>query len=1066
MKKTIIIFFYAFIVQFAVFGSIQEPNPKLLKEQVKKRDSTRKIRLSKSVLATGDWYRFYVEKTGVHKITPQFLSSLGMDISKINPNTIKIYGNGGHMLPLRNKENTEFDLRENAIRVIGVEDNAFSGDDHILFYGESTKQYNADSKTHINVYEDKSYYFITADGKKGIRVKNATPFNKIADTTITSFIDDQFYEVDQCNIGMMGRRWLENPMNANQEKQFSFDFPNRVKKTPIRCSILAVGKAHKPSELKVSLNKKSIGGIKFGPISDRLVAREGRLEKIILDDSDSIDIKMQYEAEKGISAKSYLDYIRISAERLLVASDKQMKFTVSALNTIKKTGEIELENTKKTKEIWDVTNPNSITAFRNTSLLNKITFNTDLSQTRKFIAIPKDDFYKPLKTAENKVKNQDLKGTVFLDKENEFRDIDYLIITQKDMLFAAERLADFHREYNKMNVQVVPVYKIYNEFSSGKQDIGAIRNFIRYVYENASVNSRKLSYVCFMGNATVDYKNKLMNPSLFKAYKKNEVPSFMSYESFSNTRSYVSDDFFVMMDPEEGHMQSKDDLDIVIGRILVDNTKTANEVVDKFLGYYQKKSFDDWRNNILLLSDDVDKQWEGRIQKNLNRLGDSLAKRYPFLNISKIYSDAYIQQSTSSGERYPGVTKELVKRIEKGVAVLDYFGHAEEDGFGIEFFFTKSDAIHLKNNNKLPLFITVTCLATRFDNPFDISVGEYIFKNPNGGAIAMIATTREIFMSAGVQINNKIIEYLFSENGPHLKPAKAVLKLKNELRYRDRRSVFFIGDPAMSLQMPRPGAQVTKINDTPILKFRDTLKALDKIKISGKIVNSSRNTHRNYDGEIKITVFDKKIERTTLANNNIKDAKGNLIKLDFKSQSTIIFRGNSSVKNGKFEVEFILPKDMDMSVGDRKISLYAIEDDSKEDLFGVEKNIVFGGITDAAIDDKIGPKINMLIEGEKAKADNIVGPDPILKIEFMDESGINLSNGIGHQIKMIVDENERSPIILNDFYINKPGLYKQGYITYKLEGLKTGYHSVKIKAWDTFNNSSVKKIRFLVLDSL
>ena len=1066
MKKITFVLFCVFISQGAFCGYQYQKSLALQKAKIIENDTINKIPLSNSVLATGNWYRFYVEKSGIYKITPQFLSSLGMDISKIDPTAIKIYGNGGQMLPLSNKENLEFDLRENAIKVVGVDDGILSGDDHILFYAEGTKGYNKDSKTHINAYEDRSFYFITVDGKIGSRVQDNTLSYKKADTLITSFTEDQFHEIDQFNLGIMGRRWFGDKINAQEERDFLFHFPNSVDTASIRCSVLAAAQAKKFSKLKVQLNKQYIGEIKFRPISDRSVATAGELTKRVRNTSDSISITLKYEVEKEVSAKSYLDYIRISLARLLIASNKQFGFVIPASSSDKNIADIHLKNAQKISEIWDVTSPEEITIYKNKSFLEKFVFQVNTDQSRKFVVVSQSDYYEPQKTKETKLENQDLKGTIFLDNTNNFKDIDYVIITEKNMLSAAKRLADFHRNRHKLNVKVSPVHEIYNEFSSGNKDVVAIRNFIRYLYENASSDTKKLSFVCFMGNATVDYKNKMGDAISVLRYKKNGVPSFMSYESLSHTRSYISDDFFVMMDPEEGHMLSKDKLDIVIGRILADNTEIAHQVVDKYLRYYGKESIGNWRNNVLLLSDDVDEKWERNIQENLNRLGDSLHKKYPFLNVSKIYSDAYLQKSSFTGERYPSVTKELIERIEKGVAVLDYFGHAEEEGFGTEFFFTKKDAIHLKNKNKLPLFITVTCLATRFDNPLETSIGEYIFKNPNGGGIAMIATTREIFLSGGIQINNKIIEYLFSENGPQLKPAEAVLRLKNELKNRDKRNVFFIGDPMMSLQMPKPEAKITTINKVPVKRFKDTLKALSPVRITGEVIDGSGTIRKDYNGKIKLTIFDKEINRSTVGNDHSRDSKKNIIKLDFIEQSTIIFQGNSLVKNGMFDFRCILPKDINMAIGYSKMSLYANTDNGLEDVFGVEKNILLGGIDISESIDKIGPEIKVFFNDKKEKTVNEINSSSKIRIEFTDESGVNLSSqGIGHHIKMIIDGDESKSILLNDYYINKQGSYKEGYVIYELEKLTSGFHTLEIRAWDTFNNSTMKKIKVLTIDS-
>ena len=87
--------------------------------------------ITNSVLSTGTWHRFYVDKTGVFRLTRSFLNAIGVN-TNVDPRTIKIYGNGGAMLPVANNEFYPFDLTENAIRVIGEEDGVFNNDDYIL----------------------------------------------------------------------------------------------------------------------------------------------------------------------------------------------------------------------------------------------------------------------------------------------------------------------------------------------------------------------------------------------------------------------------------------------------------------------------------------------------------------------------------------------------------------------------------------------------------------------------------------------------------------------------------------------------------------------------------------------------------------------------------------------------------------------------------------------------------------------------------------------------------------------------------------------------------------------
>ena len=128
--------------------------------------------ITNSVLATGKWYRFYVEKSGVYKVSRSFLQSLGLDVN-VDPRTIKIYGNGGRMLPLLNGTTYPNDLEENAIQFIGESDGVFDASDYILFYAEGVDTWNSESLTSVNLYSDKSYYYVTASGGQGKRIQSA-----------------------------------------------------------------------------------------------------------------------------------------------------------------------------------------------------------------------------------------------------------------------------------------------------------------------------------------------------------------------------------------------------------------------------------------------------------------------------------------------------------------------------------------------------------------------------------------------------------------------------------------------------------------------------------------------------------------------------------------------------------------------------------------------------------------------------------------------------------------------------------------------------------------------------
>lgn len=217
--------------------------------------SNRTQGLTNSVLSSGNWYRFYVEKSGVFKLTKSFLNSLGVNTNSVDPRNIKIYGNGGAMLPLRNSEAYPIDLTENAIKFIGEEDGAFNGSDYILFYAEGPIGYNADSNTNYNVFTDKSYYYVNVSGGAGKRIQNMAQPPAPSNYTITTFQDYQFHEVDEINIVRVGRRWFGDRFDIENEKEFKFNFPNLISTEPAHIKVYAAS----TSEVSTSMEVKEVG---------------------------------------------------------------------------------------------------------------------------------------------------------------------------------------------------------------------------------------------------------------------------------------------------------------------------------------------------------------------------------------------------------------------------------------------------------------------------------------------------------------------------------------------------------------------------------------------------------------------------------------------------------------------------------------------------------------------------------------------------------------------------------------------------------------------------------------
>jgi len=1023
--------------------------------------------ITNSALSSGEWFKFYVDTTGVFKISKNFLQQLGVNVNSVDPRNIKLYGNGGRMIPYSNAVPYPIDITENAIKFVGEGDGVFNNEDHILFYAQGPKEFNVESNTNINCYTDKTYYYINVSAGLGKRLQTMAQPTGTIDMVIDTFEDYKFHEVDTHNIAFLGRRWFGDRFDIDSDKTFEFDFPNLITSSPIHLKVFVASASSTSSSMQINVNGNAISNLSIAGASNPTLANAASFDGNANVNSDKIEVNLNYDNQGNPSGIGYLDYISIEATRALSFADKQFQFKNSAVTTASGIGQYNIANASQISEVWDITDLYNVTSYTNEDANNTLSFTSTLGSLKTYVAVTPSDYFNPKIDTDKTIANQNIKGTIFQNSNGQFQDIDYIIVVPNNMLNQAERLAQINKNQYNLNVKVVGLNEIYNEFSTGNQDIGAIRNLVKYVYDNASTPENRIKYVCLFGDGSFDYKDRIPNNT-------NIMPSWYSYNSFNLTNSFVSDDFYGMMDANEGSMTTSDKLDVAVGRILADTPQRAKEMVDKIESYYVKEAFGSWRNNFIVVSDDVDKDWEGILQETTDNVGNTVNQEKAFINVIKIHTDAFKQEASAGGERYPQVTESLINAIDNGALVVNYFGHGGEEGLAQERILTKPNVESFRNFCKLNCFVTVTCEFTKFDNPFKETAGEFTYWNKKAGAIGLITTTRQVFVNFGITFNNELGQYLFSfsdddnfEDYEYPSMAEALRLTKNSpsiSTQSQRRLVFFIGDPAMKLAFPKPSVRLTTINDVPITQATDTLKALSYIKLAGEVTDVSGAVLSNYSGTLSTTIYDKNIDRQTLANDGTR-LNGQLVQLDFETLGEIIFRGQASVTNGLFEFDFVVPKDIGIPVGFGKVSFYSKNEALSQDQSGVSLNTVrIGGLNENAAEDNTGPVITLFMNDENFVSGGITNESPTLLAKLEDDNGINTASGIGHDIVAIIDGDETNPFVLNDYYQTEVDNYKKGIISFPFRDLEPGLHTLTLKAWDVYNNSEIAEIQFIVHD--
>ncbi|HPS62873.1 MAG TPA: type IX secretion system sortase PorU, partial [Bacteroidales bacterium] len=1003
-----------------------------------------------SVLAAGTWYKFGVAASGIYRISYDDLKNQGINPATIDPAKIRIYGNGGGMLPESNAASRIDDLKENPILVAGESDGRFDPGDYILFFGEGpdTWTYSADDKVfHCskNAYSDRMYYFLNFDTGPGKRIQTEPSVTDVATYQATTFNDYAIYDKDDKNLIKSGRIWWDaQTFDLTTQRSYSFLFPNIDTQSPVSLyAYVAARSTAEATTFTVSAQGKtllnvgipSISGDFEGPFASSDVGKA-----TFLSQSPTIDVTLSYKKVYSGSI-GYLNFIELNAKRSLSMFGSQMMFRSVSGTAPGAVTQFKLSTTGSALTVWEVTSGGETHAIETTCKGNDYLFRLATSSLREFIAFDGTTFLAP--EYAGTVANQDLHGTPV---------VDYIIVTHPDFLAEAERLAAFHREKNGLSVLVTTPDKIYNEFSSGAQDVTAIRDFVRMIY-NREPSASGLKYLLLFGDASYDYKNRVSKNTNF-------VPAYTSVESLSPVYSFVSDDYYGIVKASQGQ-SANGDLLIGVGRFPVDNTDEAAAVVDKVIHYQSGGDAvrNDWRNVIAFVSDDRNVDEGNLFIEQTEVLTDLVSTSNPVYNIDKIYADAFPIVSTPGGSRYPEVNQAISNRVTKGALLINYIGHGGEVGWAHERILEVPDIKNWKNPDNMPVFVTATCEFSRFDDPDRVSAGEWVLLNGQGGGSALFTTTRLTYAGTNQSMLVNFYNNAFrKESGKYPRLGDLLVAAKQGMgSSANIHSFVLLGDPAMQLAYPELNVATTAINSTPVSSIPDTLKALAQVTISGEVRDNSGHLASEFNGTVFPTVFDKEQEITTRANQGPAPA------VNFFLRKNPVYKGQAEVVNGTFTFSFVVPKDIAYQYGQGKISYYARS--SETDANGYDRNIQVGGYDNQAGSDDNGPEIALFMNDHNFRSGGITDANPVLLVDVTDTSGINaVGNGIGHDITAILDDKTTDPFVLNDYYVANLNTFKSGVIEYPLSGLSEGPHQIKVKVWDVYNNSATATIDFVVVD--
>jgi hypothetical protein len=1020
-----------------------------------------------SALSSGNWYKLEVREDGMYKIDATYLRTLGIDRGSIaSIRDLKIYGNNGLALPENLLQPRAADLTMHAALYVDVNGNGkFDDDDYILFYGQGITgwtylSFDRDFSHYTNPYTNSNFYFLQYAPQNAASKEMSTVQTPSSGVTVSTTVGKIFFDEERTNVTHSGLEWYSAPMNPNDSRVIANKLNGYLAGTPVRykyemLSRSDVTTAFNIEESGVQIASLFIAGIDPGtlagdPVYNYANRNQGQVLSIpSLTDSRSA-VKIVYNANSMV-ATGYINWLELLYTQQLVGINEALIFTSPDTTAAVQYALSGFSGNKfSVFDITEVLNV-KIVSSQADQIAGTYLFRDNLSagSVKRYWAGTSSAYKTPASFV--RIPNTNLRGVTSVPN--------FIIITHRDFLAEAQRLKSFKENLpggDALKTIVVEVDTIYNEFGGGIPDPVAIRDFLKYATTNWPQASGQPApgYVLFFGDACFDFKNIL-------GIDRNWVPTYQTPESDYQIETYGYDDFFAYLTP--GDIVT---VTIAHGRLPVRTAAEARLEVDRIIQYESAPSFGTWKNLITVVSDDRNVNGELDGADNPEQ-AEALAVSYipSLFEVKKIYEEDYPMVFSSAGRVRPDARQALLDQINKGTLVLNFTGHGNPKVWSHESILTKDDVINqLSNGNRLALIVAATCDWGRYDEAGEQSSAEEAIVNPNGGAIGVISANRAVYSSDNAATNYALYSHLFSRNpfNPTLRLGDGLMLAKNDRgsgAVSNNRKYHLLGDPTLRLSVPRLVTQIDSINGMPVGSgFFDTLQALSKITIKASLRDTNGIVQNINSDSALVSVFD--AERTAFVFDSEPKVQHSF---SFVKPGAIIYKGDNTIRNGRLSATFIVPKDISYENKQGRISVYFSA--SAADGRGFTDQVIVGGTATTFANDTQGPTIRIFFDSRSFRSGDVVGDNPQLIVDLADSSGINSAgSSIGHRLEAWLDGNPKSAD-LTEFYRGAKDNYQAGSIEYQYTGLVPGRHTIRIRAWDVYNNSSTEQVDFIVASS-
>ncbi len=1000
-----------------------------------------------SVLSSGSWVKIRISESGIYRLTYEDLQAAGIG----NPANVRVYGYGGAMLSQDFSKKKIDDLPAVAFYMEKGSDGVFGAGDYILFYGQGTTTwaYNGMQFIHTrNPYSDYGYYFLSDNAGVQNLLPTAEAVSAEGATAVNTYQNYQVHEQDLVNlldresgIDGGGREFYGEMFSATTAtRTFSFSTPNCNTDRELRVRSEVANCSGRVAYYTLTLNGKSntmrVDSIYVGDFYTKGCLATFNQNYPAAAATQTVELSY---SNQGAGAVGYLNYIELTATCALRMEGSAMPFRTSA-NYAKSTPlTYTLTNATAYTQIWNITDRAAIVRVPATLEGSTLTFSgSNQDGIQEYIAVNTNGsgFLTPT-----------VVGSITTQNLHALKNIDYVLICPAGFVGEATRLAQAHEQKEGITWAVVTDQQVYNEFSSGTPDATAYRWLMKMLYDRGTDANQKPQWLCLVGDGTFD------NSKLLTASGQNTLLTYQAKNSTVETKAYATDDYFGFLDDNEGESDTQGRMDIGVGRLPVNTLEEAQQVVDKLVAYITNTTPGKWKQQLIFLADDGDHNLHTRVAEEG---GERVRSKNPDFIVNKIYLDAYPQETDASGESYPLAKNKLDNLLQNGALYMNYSGHGGYNAITNEGMMNLSSIRKMTNKNQA-LWMLATCSFAHFDSGKRCSAEEAVL-NANGGAIGVISAGRTVYATQNTYINRNFCDTLFGHKDVFsydMTIGRALAIAKNMTGTDENKMPYILlGDPALHLAYPT----AYQVNTTTKI---DTLHALDVQQVEGEVIDSDGAVADWFNGKVNITIYDKMQRITTRDNDETDESKKQYV--TYNDYPNSLFSGTANVQDGKFSYVFMTPKDIRYNYGNGRIVYYAYDTTAVAEGVGHFEDFIIGGSGSVLKQDTLGPAISLYLNTPAFRDGGTTYETPRFFADIEDENGINtVGTGIGHDLMLVVDNSSKYTYVLNEFFSSADGSYQKGQVSYLMQELEEGVHSLSFRAWDLLNNSSTATLNFVV----